>query len=266
VDKLKGKVAIVTGASRGLGKDIAIGLAKCGAAVTVAARSNKERDGLPGNINETVKLIKENGGRGLAVQTDITNEESVRQMVQKTINEFGRIDILVNNAGIAIYIPTVQMPLKRWDLIMRVNLYGTFLCTQAVLPWMIKQNSGSIINISTHGHRTIDPARVSEGIVKGITAYEAAKGGVERFSTSLAIEVSEHNIAVNCIKPEFGVATEGLKMWFPERDWTGYALSDAMVKAAIFLACQDATGVTGLVITAEELGEFHAGAFPWKTD
>jgi NAD(P)-dependent dehydrogenase (short-subunit alcohol dehydrogenase family) len=128
---------------------------------------------------------------------------------------------------------------------------------------MMKQKSGSIINITTHGHRTIDPARINEGVVKGIAAYEAAKGGVERFTTSLAVELSEYNIAVNCVKPEFGVATEGFRFWFPNRDWSGYATSESMVKATVFLATQDAARVTGVVITAEELAELHAGAFPW---
>lgn len=261
---LNGKVAIVTGASRGLGKDIAIGLASYGASVVVAARSESEKEGgMPGTIYQTLEKIKELGGKGLAVRTDVTDEESVRQMVQKAMDEFGRIDILVNNAGVAFYIPIVDMPLKRWDLTMKVNLYGTFICTRAVLPWMMKQKKGSIINITTHGHRTIDPARISEGVVKGITAYEAAKGGVERFTMSLAVEVSKLNLAVNCIKPEFGVATEGFKFWFPNRDWSGYATSEAMVKAAAFLATQDASGVTGVVSTAEELAEIHAGAFPW---
>jgi citronellol/citronellal dehydrogenase len=265
VESLNGKVAIVTGASRGLGKDIAIGLASYGASVVVAARSEAEKEGgIPGTIGQTVKQIEAVGGKGLAVRTDVTDEESVRQMVQTTLDRFGRIDVLVNNAGVAIYMPITEMPLKRFDLTMKVNLYGTFICTKAVLPHMIKQKSGSIINITTHGHRTIDPARIAEGPVKGITAYEAAKGGVERLTTALAVEFSEHNLAFNCIKPEFGVATEGFKFWFPNRDWSGFATSEAMVKAAIFLATQDAAGVTGLVITAEELGEIHAGAFPWK--
>jgi citronellol/citronellal dehydrogenase len=262
--ELVAKVAIVTGASRGLGRDIAIGLAKYRAAVVVAARTETERDGLPGTIYKTAEQIQGKGGKCLAVLTDVTSEESVSGMVQKTLEAFGRIDILVNNAGIAFYIPTVDMPLKRFDLTMRVNLYGTFLCTRAVLPQMIKQKSGSIINISTQGSRTIEPARSKERPAPGITAYEAAKGGVERFTTALAAELSEYNIAVNCIKPGHGIATEGMRYWFPDRDWSGWATSEAMVKAAVFLAKQDASGVNGMVITAEELAELHAGAFPWR--
>jgi NAD(P)-dependent dehydrogenase (short-subunit alcohol dehydrogenase family) len=260
---LNGKVAIVTGASRGLGKDIAIGLAEYGAAVVIAARTDTEKDGLPGTIYKTMEQIQAKGGKGLAFKVDVSNEESVQQMTQKTLAEFGRIDILVNNAGVAVYMPVVDMPLKRWDLTMRVNLYGTFICSKAVLPSMIKQGGGSIINITTHGHRTIEPGKNSNAPYPTLAAYEAAKGGVERFTMALAGELSKNNIAVNCIKPEYGVATEGMRLWFPDRDWSGWASSDAMVKATVFLAIQDASGVNGTIITAEELAELHAGAFPW---
>jgi len=260
---LEGKVAIVTGSSRGLGRDIAIGLGRYGAYVTVAARTVTEREGLPGTIYKTVEQIEQVGGKGIAVHTDVTNEESVQHMVQKTLDEFGRIDILVNNAGIAYYIPTVEMPLKRWDLTFRVNLYGTFICSKTVLPQMLCQRSGSIINISTHGRRTVNPRRFTEAHFHAV-AYEAAKGGVEHFTTALAAELSRHNITVNCIKPEYGVATEGMKFWFPNRDWSGSAPSETIVKATIFLASRDASGVNGVVITAEELAELHAAAFPWS--
>jgi NAD(P)-dependent dehydrogenase (short-subunit alcohol dehydrogenase family) len=261
---LSGKVAIVTGASRGLGKDIAIGLAEHGAAVVVAARTDTPKDKLPGTIHTTVESIKKAGGKGLAFKVDVSDENSVQQMAQKTLEEFGRIDILVNNAGVAVYVPTVEMSLKHWDLTMRVNLYGTFICSKSVLPTMIKQGSGSIINITSHGHRTIEPGKSFQTTYPSLAAYEAAKGGVERFTAALAAELSKHNIAVNCIKPEYGVPTEGMKMWFPDRDWSGWATSEAMVKAAAFLATQSASGVNGIVIIAEELAELHAGAFPWK--
>jgi citronellol/citronellal dehydrogenase len=261
--KLKGKVAIVTGASRGIGKDIAIGLARHGTIVVVAARTDTVKDGLPGTIYKTVEQIQDIGGKGMAIRTDVTNEESVQQMVQKTLDEFGRIDVLVNNAGINFFSPTVDMPLKRWDLIVRVNLYGTFICSKVVLPQMIKQRSGSIINITTHGRRTIEPVALYSMAPGAAIAYHAAKGGIEHFTTYLAAELSEYNIAVNCIKPERGIATEGLKFWLPKHDWSGYASSEAMVQAAIFLAVQDASGINGVVITAEELAELHAGSFPW---
>jgi len=136
--EFKGKVVIVTGASRGLGKDFALGFAKYGATVVVAARSAEEKEGgRPVNVNATAEQIRQLGAESMAVVTDVTNEESVNQMV-KTLDKYGKIDVLVNNAGVAVYSQIVDMPLKRFELNVKVNLYGTFLCTRAVLPTMYK--------------------------------------------------------------------------------------------------------------------------------
>jgi citronellol/citronellal dehydrogenase len=264
MNDFKGKVVIVTGASRGLGKDFALGFAKYGASVVVAARSAEDKEGgIPGNIHTTAEQIRQLGVESLAVVTDVTSEESVNLMVQKTIDKFGKIDVLVNNAGVAVYSQIVDMPLKRFELNVKVNLYGTFLCTRAVLPTMYKQKSGSIINISTHGRRTVADMGEPDPFA-GIVAYETAKGAVEHFTAALAVETCKNNVAVNCIKPEHGIATEGLKFIFKNRDWSGHAPSTTMVNAAIFLATQGASGVNGIVTTAEELAETHNGAFPWK--
>jgi NAD(P)-dependent dehydrogenase (short-subunit alcohol dehydrogenase family) len=265
MSQFSGKVVIVTGASRGIGRDFTLGFAKHGASVVVAARTEVEKEGLPGTIGHTVELINAAGGKGLAVVTDVTSEESVANLVKKTLDTFGRIDVMINNAGIAYYSPIVEMPLKRFELNIKVNLYGTFLCTRAVLPTMYKQKSGSIINISTHGRRTVDYANTEgKDMFKGIAAYETAKGAVEHFTASTAVETSEFNVAINCIKPEHGIATEGLKVWFKDKDWSGHVTSAAMVNAALFLGTQGASGVNGVVTTAEELAETHCGAFPWS--
>jgi len=262
---LKGKVVIVTGASRGLGKDFALGFAKYGASVVVAARTAEEKEGgMPGNINTTAEQIKQLGVDSLAVITDVTNEESVNQMVQKTLDKFGRIDVLVNNAGVAVYSQIVDMPLKRFELNIKVNLYGTFLCTRAVLPTMYKQKSGSIINISTHGRRTVADMGDDSDPFAGIVAYETAKGAVEHFTACLAVETGKNNVAVNCIKPEHGIATEGLKFIFKDRDWSHHASSKTMVNTAVFLATQGGSGLNGVVSTAEEIAETHGSAFPWN--
>src|SRR5512146_1803178 len=125
---LKGRVAIVTGASRGLGKSMALGLAREGAAVIVAARTEDTDPKKPeGTIFSTAEEIKAIGGASLAVRCDVTSEEEVERMVQATLKEFGTIDILVNNAGIAFAAPVWELPLKRWELILRVNLTGAFI-------------------------------------------------------------------------------------------------------------------------------------------
>jgi citronellol/citronellal dehydrogenase len=251
--KLAGKVAIVTGASRGIGRAIALGFAEQGAAVVVAARTEVEKDKtLPGTITRTAQEIEELGGRALPVRCDVTDEASVAAMVEKCLTAFGRIDILVNNAGVAFHYPIVDTPLKRWELVIRVNLTGAFLCTKAVLPSMIEQRQGSIINLSSLAADERDGGAVPTGV-----AYAAAKAGLDRFAWGLAAEVGRFNIAVNCLKPKQPVDTEGMRYWARQEDRKGWVSPDKMVKCAIFLAAQDASGVTGAVATDEELSVWH---------
>jgi NAD(P)-dependent dehydrogenase (short-subunit alcohol dehydrogenase family) len=250
--RLNGKVAIVTGASRGLGKAIAIGFAKEGANVVVAARTELESKELPGTINQTANEIKALGGEALPIRCDVTNEQSVNEMVQKTQDKFGHIDVLVNNAGVAFYRPVLETFLKRWELVIRVNLTGAFVCSKAVLPQMIKQNSGSIINISSLAADERDEGTVPTGL-----AYAVSKAGLDRFTWGLATEVGKHNIAVNTVKPYAVVDTDGMRFWQPDADKSMWQSSDMMVKAAIFLASQDSKGTTGVVATDREICTWH---------
>jgi len=250
--KLQGKVTIVTGASRGIGRAIAIGFAKEGADVVVAARTELEKKELPGTIHKTADEIRAMGGHVLTVKCDVTDEASVHETVQKTIAEFGGIDILVNNAGVAFYYPLVETPLRRWELVLRVNLTGAFLCSKAVLPKMIEQRRGSIINISSLAANERDGATVSTGL-----AYAVAKAGLDRLTHGLAAEVGRFNIAVNCLKPQHVVDTEGMRFWVKEEKRKEWVSPEKMVKCAVFLAQQDAGGVTGRVATDEELCAWH---------
>lgn len=246
--KLQGKVAIVTGASRGLGQAIAIGLAKEGARVIVAARSEVEHEKLPGTIYRTAEEIKAFGGQALAVKCDVTDEQSVNDMVQMALNEFGRIDILVNNAGTAFYRPLIEIPLKRWEVVLKVNLTGVFLCSKAVLPHMMERKSGSIINISSLAADNKVGGTVSTGL-----AYAVSKAGLDRLTCGLAGEVGRFNIAVNCIKPKGVVDTEGMRFWVKEEDRKGWVSAEKMVKCTIFLADQETVRTTGMVATDEEV-------------
>lgn len=250
---LKDKVAIVTGASRGIGKAISIGFAEQGADVVVAARSDKEKDErFPGTIYQTAEKIEETGRRALPVKCDVTNEESVEAMVNAALQEFGQIDILVNNAGVAFYYPIVETPLKRWELVVDVNLKGVFLCSKAVLPGMIDKKCGSIINISSLAADERDEGTVPTGV-----AYAAAKAAVDRFTWGLATEVGKYNIAVNCIKPKNVVETEGMKFWVSQEDRKAWESPQRMVRCALFLASQSASSVTGTVSTDHELCAWH---------
>jgi citronellol/citronellal dehydrogenase len=249
---LKGKVAIVTGASRGIGKSIAVGFAKGGADVVVAARTELENKDLPGTIYQTAEEIKSLGREALPLRCDVTDEKNVSDMVQKTIDKFGHIDVLVNNAGVAFYRHVLETPLKRWELVIRVNLTGAFLCSKAVLPQMIKQNGGSIINISSLAADEKDEGTVPTGL-----AYAVSKAGLDRFTWGLATEVGKHNIAVNTLKPYVVVDTDGMRFWQPDADKSLWQSPDLMVKAAIFLAAQDSRGVTGAVATDREICTWH---------
>ncbi len=248
--KLREKVAIITGASRGLGLDFAMSFAREGADIVVAARTEIETK-LPGTIFKTADEVRRLGGRALPVRCDVTSEESVNEMVQKAMQEFGRIDILVNNAAVAWWLPMTETSLKRFELVLRVNLIGPFLCVKAVLPVMIKQGCGSIINISSLAANK--RVRGSSGLPYGVS-----KAALERFTWGLAAELGQYNIAVNPIKPLKAIGTEGMRAQAggnaDKWDWQS---SELMLKACTFLAAQDATGVTGIVASDDEFCQWH---------
>ena len=254
---LRGKVAIVTGSSRGIGKAMALGLARAGAAVVVAARSESEGSLAPGTIYATAAEIEALGGQALPVRCNVREEDSIYAMVQQTLDAFGRVDVLVNNAGIGTYRPFLESSVKEWDLVLDINLRATFIGCRAVAPAMVEQGGGSIINISSHAATNIfsstlgaDPA---EGIALMGQAYGVAKAAVERLTWGLSAELGQHNIAVNALKPLRPVLTEGFQAQRPDADFSTWATPEAMVKAATFLAGQDAQGLSGAIVTAEEL-------------
>jgi citronellol/citronellal dehydrogenase len=249
--KLQDKVIIVTGGSRGLGKILALAFAKEGAKVVVAARSEVENDKMPGTIYKTAAEIKAAGGIALPVRCDVTNEESINEMVKKTIGEYGWIDVLINNSGVAAANQTtMDLTLKRWDIVLKVNLTGAFLCSKTVLPGMVERKNGSIINITSVASIRRTPEFT--GVIYGVT-----KAGLDRFTLSLAAEVGKYNIAVNALRPVEGIETEGLKAQSKGETSEHWDTPDKFIKAAVFLANQSAAGVTGMVANDEEYCLWH---------
>lgn len=238
--QLADKVAIVTGSSRGVGKFMALELAKEGCHIVVAARSEQEGDPkLPGTIAATAGEIRSLGVRALAVRTDVTDEESVREMVQAALAEFGRIDILINNAGVMSPGRIWEIPLKRWDLVVRVNVRGPVACCQAVLPHMIERKNGVIINISSIA------ADQGGG---GNVSYSVTKDALRKFSQGLAEEVKEQGIRVFALSPEGLVITPGTMYHrLPEQVPSGPFVEapEAMGKAAVLLCGEGEAALSG---------------------
>lgn len=255
--KLKGKVAVVTGGSRGIGKQICLTFAREGASVVVAARTEREGQArLPGTIHQTVEEIKRSGGRAMAVRTDITVDEDVERMAQKTLAEFGRIDILVNNAAANLNAKIVDLPIKRWDLMIRVNLRGNFICAKAVLPAMMEQKSGNIIAMTSIAAKRKAPP--------GEVCYSITKSGIELFCWGLAQEVREYNIAVNDLYPTGGVTTDGFRHVFRKMKLDDDLLKDMkspeqIAEAALWIARQDAETFTGRSVNDDEVRAFMEG-------
>lgn len=202
---LVGKVAVVTGASRGIGEAIALRYAMEGARVVVSARTVEEGDHiLPGSISATVNRIRAAGGEAVAVRSDLAKEEDRLGLIDAAEAAFGPVDILVNNAAVTFYAPVVSFTEKRFRLMMEVQVWGPFQLAQRVLPAMVRRGSGWILNISSHA--AIHPDKTLSRA--GGAVYGMCKAALERFTTGLAVEHYNDGIGVNVISPGL-VATPG---------------------------------------------------------
>lgn len=247
---LQRKVAIVTGASRGLGRAMALGLAEAGADVVVVSRTLED-------LKKVAKEIQQLGRVGLPVQADVSRRADVEHMVERTMERFGRIDILVNNAGTIYRIASEDYPEEEWDRVVNVNLKGAFLCAQAVARVMIRQGGGKIINTAS---------LLSAIGVPTIPAYAASKGGIAQLTKTLAVEWAKYKINVNAIGPGFFRTdlTEPLQKnpkrsaeissRIPSGRW---GVPEDLKGAVVFLASDASEYVTGHVLYVD--GGFLAG-------
>lgn len=248
--KLDGKVAIVTGASRGIGKAIAQDFATWGAKVVCAARTLEDGEHfLEGSLRTTVSEIQKAGGSAVAVQADVSSEEGCAHLVHMARETFGPVDILVNNAVLSYFIPTKDIPVKRWMRTFAVNVHGPFMLSQMVLPDMIKRGKGAIVNISSEA--AVGPGRgpyTTQAIVGG-TLYGASKAALERFTQGLAEEVYPYGISVACVSPSMGVVTPGgvHHGFFTGPGDPRAEPAEMMTKAILLLATEPLDKVTGRV-------------------
>jgi len=239
---LEGKVAVVTGSSRGIGRAVAEGLAGAGAAVTVNGRD-------PQTTRVVAEGIAASGARSLAISGDVGNSADVHRLIAETVSAFGRLDILVNNAGISPYYkPAETMTEAEWDDIINVNLKSVFLCCQAAARVMIPQKSGRIINMSSIASKVALPRMV---------AYTSAKGAINQLTRVLAVEWASHGILVNAIAPGYietdltkGLRENPNRMEAMLRQIPLGRLGKPadIVGAAVYLASDAASYVTGHIL------------------
>ncbi|MFC1845902.1 SDR family NAD(P)-dependent oxidoreductase [Chloroflexota bacterium] len=249
---LSGKKAIVTGGATGIGNAISYRLAESGAAVAIADINIEEAE-------KTSLSLNEQGYQSIAVKCDVSDESNVKDMVQAVIDRIGGVDILVNNAGIFPQIPLEEMTGSEFDQIISINLKGTFLCSREVSQYIIKQRQfGCIINLAS-----IDSMHPSS---KGLSAYDASKGGVLTLTKSMALELGKHDIRVNAIAPggilTGGVAQQmrgttaddgkkGLKAFMSRMALGRMGKADDIARVALFLASDLSSYITGSCIVVD---------------
>ncbi len=243
--RLDGKVSIVTGASRGIGRGIAVRLAQEGAKVVINHRGSAE------GAEETARLIREAGGEALVVQADVSRMDEAQRLVQETINAFGQVDVLVNNAGTTRDTLLMMMKEDQWDVVVDTNLKSVFTCCKAVSRPMVKRKFGRIINISSVS------GLAGQG---GQTNYAASKAGVIAFSKSLAKELGSRNITVNVVAPGFvptalteGILAEGdnLQRAVDATPLGRLGTPEDVAGAVVFFASDDASFITGQVLSVD---------------
>lgn len=240
MEKFAGKAAIVTGASRGIGREIALLLAKEGARVAVNYSGSKDK------ADEVVQLITASGGEAFAIQADVSNADSVKVMVDQTLETFGSIDILVNNAGITRDNLLMRMKDDEWDDVININLKGVFLCTKGVTRQMMRQRAGKIVNVASIVGVSGNPGQAN---------YVAAKAGVIGFTKTVAKELASRNINVNAVAPGFITTdmTDTLNEEVKNQMLTAIPLGKLgspadVAKTVAFLLSDDAAYITGQTI------------------
>lgn len=248
---LAGKVAVITGASRGIGDAIAVRYAMEGASVVVSARTVEDGDNaLPGSINAVVNKIKDAGGEATAVRADLALAEHRENLIRTTENIYGSVDILVNNAAVTYFTLVEAFKEKHFRLMMEVQVNGPFHLAQLVLPSMKAKGSGSILNISSHA--ALHPEKSIQG--HGGTVYGMCKAALERFTTGLASEVYNDGISVNVISPGL-VATPGVVHHQLINDTNKDTVTpiEHMAEACLRLVHGSSKEMTGMITYADEM-------------
>ena len=235
---LKDRTLFITGASRGIGREIALRAARDGARVAVAAKTAEPHPKLPGTIHSVAAEIEAAGGQALALQLDVRDENAIALAVQQAAEHFGGIDILVNNASAISLTPTLQTPAKRFDLMFTVNVRATFLCSQACIPYLKRSSNAHILNLAP-------PLRMDPKWFAGHVAYTMSKYGMSMCTLGMAEELKREGIAVNSLWPRTTIATAAVEVHFPAAILKASRHAAIMADAAHLILTSDARANTG---------------------
>ncbi|MFX1390618.1 MAG: SDR family oxidoreductase [Promethearchaeota archaeon] len=247
MSNLKGKTLFITGASRGIGKAIALRAAQDGVNVAVVAKTKETHPKLPGTVYSAVDDINASGGNGLACITDIRFEDQVQTAVSATVEEFGGIDILVNNASAINLSPTIKLEMKRFDLMLSVNVRGTFLCSKLCIPYLKKAKNPHILNLSP-------PLNLDPKWFKNNVAYTIAKYGMSMCVLGMAEEFKKDRIAVNALWPRTPIATAAVRNLLGGESSIKHSRTPEIVAdAAYFILIKLSTECTGNFFIDEEI-------------
>jgi citronellol/citronellal dehydrogenase len=247
MSNLQGKTLFITGASRGIGKAIALRAARDGANVVVAAKTSEPHPKLPGTVFTAAEEIEKAGGKALACVVDIRFEEQVADAVQKTVAKFGGIDILVNNASAISLTGTLETPMKRYDLMHQINTRGTFLCSQACLPHLLKAKNPHILNLSP-------PLNFEEKWFAPHVAYTMAKFGMSLCVLGMAGEFRSKGVGVNALWPRTVIATSAVQNLLGGDDtMKGSRTPEIMADAAHVILTRPARECTGNFFVDDEV-------------
>ncbi|KAB2958372.1 MAG: NAD(P)-dependent oxidoreductase [Thermoanaerobaculia bacterium] len=251
MSSLRGKTLFVTGASRGIGLAIAKRAAADGANVALAAKTDRPHPKLPGTLHSAAAEIEAAGGRALPVTTDIRSEEQVAAAVAKTVEAFGGIDVLVNNASAISLTGTLETPMKRFDLMFGVNVRGTFLCSQACLPHLLRSANPHILNLSP-------PLNLDPKWFRGHVAYTMAKYGMSLCVLGMAEEFRENGVAVNALWPRTTIATAAVAMLGGDEMLRHSRRPEILADAAHWIVTRPSRQCTGNFFVDDEVLA-HAG-------
>ena len=235
---LKGRTIFITGASRGIGREIALRCARDGANIIVTGKTTEPHPKLAGTIHSVAAEVDAAGGRALAIQLDVRDPDAIAAAVDEAVKAFGGLDVLVNNASAISLTDTLRTPARRFDLMLGVNVRGTYLCSQACIPHLVKGANPHILTLSP-------PLSLKPKWFKDHAAYTIAKYGMSMCTLGMSAELAPHGIAVNSLWPRTTIATAAIEMNFPEAILKASRKPAIMADAAYAVLNRDSRTATG---------------------